>query len=490
MKENIFKTQMETSSVFESGEYKKIINRGLHYFADMERSMYLELSKYELKSFLEDAYSKQSDDGMFRLLDDERMPSDIRQITWYKPTYAVCVVSVYAFVNYPDLFSEELKAKFKKLLDIAFGHGIVEHGGFEGTALTLLLSLIKAGCRKFIEENRDFSAVFTEVIERRISRLAEIAGSDKTFYQHGDFSETPVNARAKQIVAAWNGKDTAVFVYGTLKRKENAADLLCNSVFGGYYKLSGYKLIDLGSYPGIIESEKGTVLGEVYYVDKQTLESLDRYESNGSLYNRETLTVSGELGRTVAEVYVYADKEINAEFCGEYWNLKDSDYVWYAAYGSNLDPVRFSCYILGGKLTGSSKLYTGCADKTLWNEDKTDTVNGKVYFANSSTRWNGKGVAFFDGNGREKVFVHKYKITFGQLKGVWSQEGNGYGWYDSLLCLGISKDGCPVYTITSSGPRPANKPDEAYLKIIENALEKEFNLSKREISRYLKTLMP
>lgn len=490
MNNNIFKSPVIVSRSHRGEELRRIENRGMRYYAEMKSASYLELSRNELKAFLEDAYSKQNDDGIVRLLVEE-MPSDMKQIAWHYPTYAICVVSVYAFVNYPELFTEELKMKFKKLLDAAFRYGIVEHGGFDGYALEVLTALIKAGCRKIVEENRDLSERFSGYFEYNIERFAAAAGLDASFNQRDDWDKIPVDLTALRIIGMWTGKHTPVFVYGSLKKKERAAHFLDGAIFAGYYQLKGYKMINLGSYPGIIESEKGTVLGEVYFVENRTLDMLDRYESNGSLYKRKKLWVSGDFGRIQAEAYVYGYEKTDAKECGNLWKLEDKDYVWYAAYGSNLDPVRFTLYILGGKLSPGSKKQDGCpeAERILWIEDKTDRIPGKVYFANSSSRWKGKGVAFFDPDGKGYAYVHKYKITYSQLKCVWEQEGNNARWYDNLQCLGISRDGCAVYTITSSGYRPANEPDESYLSILEKALKKEFRLTKKEIGSYLKSLL-
>jgi len=59
----------------------------------------------------------------------------------------------------------------------------------------------------------------------------------------------------------------------------------------------------------------------------------------------------------------------------------------------------------------------------------------------------------------------------------------------SLLCLGVGNDGLPIYTITSSEPRPFNKPDEGYVSVIVDALKKEFLCSEAEAKQYIKKII-
>lgn len=57
-------------------------------------------------------------------------------------------------------------------------------------------------------------------------------------------------------------------------------------MFAGPARLDGYALYDLGRYPGIVAQPGGTVWGELWYTDDQTVEQMDLYEEEGSLYRR------------------------------------------------------------------------------------------------------------------------------------------------------------------------------------------------------------
>lgn len=77
-----------------------------------------------------------------------------------------------------------------------------------------------------------------------------------------------------------------VFVYGTLMTGQCADNRLEGAVFAGPARLDGYALYDLGRYPGIVAQPGGTVWGELWYTDDQTVEQMDLYEEEGSLYRR------------------------------------------------------------------------------------------------------------------------------------------------------------------------------------------------------------
>jgi gamma-glutamylcyclotransferase (GGCT)/AIG2-like uncharacterized protein YtfP len=82
-----------------------------------------------------------------------------------------------------------------------------------------------------------------------------------------------------------------VFVYGTLKQGHGNNRLLENSKFLGRCYIEGpWRLINLGAYPGLVEIPKiefAKVLGEVYQVDLDTLQSLDWLEGHPRYYRRD-----------------------------------------------------------------------------------------------------------------------------------------------------------------------------------------------------------
>ncbi len=100
-----------------------------------------------------------------------------------------------------------------------------------------------------------------------------------------------------------------VFVYGTLKRGFYANHFLSEARFLGEGIIEGYEMYDLGSFPAIVEG-KGKVKGEVYEVDRKTLNTLDFYEGVPTLYKREMVEVLMANGQRVkAYAYIFKDKK-------------------------------------------------------------------------------------------------------------------------------------------------------------------------------------
>lgn len=103
-----------------------------------------------------------------------------------------------------------------------------------------------------------------------------------------------------------------IFVYGTLRKGQRANDMLSRCEFVGEATMSG-SLLDLGSYPGMVEDMPGTVKGELYELkDDATISLLDRYEGylpmrEFNLYERRVRWATLPNGERVkAFVYIYA----------------------------------------------------------------------------------------------------------------------------------------------------------------------------------------
>lgn len=95
-----------------------------------------------------------------------------------------------------------------------------------------------------------------------------------------------------------------VFVYGTLMRGERLDHFLASSVFLGHaISKPQWTLVTLGAFPAILESGSTAIWGEVYAVDDETLERLDRVEGHPHFYRRSPLTLSDG---TAVEAYVLA----------------------------------------------------------------------------------------------------------------------------------------------------------------------------------------
>ena len=158
----------------------------------------------------------------------------------------------------------------------------------------------------------------------------------------------------------------------------------------------------------------------------------------------------------------------------EPWIKNDDDVVWYAGYGSNLSKNRFMRYI------------EGCTPNHLITDDEDHAwFPGQMYFGNESSRWNHKGVAFYDPNVEGKTFMRMYKVTREQLKEIQRQEGPSAKWYGRIQPLGIQADGCSIYTLTSEVRHPFNAPDDSYLSLISRALTEENSFTLSEAILYL-----
>lgn len=134
----------------------------------------------------------------------------------------------------------------------------------------------------------------------------------------------------------------------------------------------------------------------------------------------------------------------------------EPDYVWYACYGSNINKARFMKYI------------ENCSDKTPPVEDRPFVFNHNIYFAKSSSRWQGGGIAFLDDTCEGCAYGRIYKITRNQYEDVKRQEGRNY---TKKLELG-DIEGIPVYSFTDTQKNePFRTPSDEYFKTILNGMK-------------------
>ncbi len=281
-----------------------------------------------------------------------------------------------------------------------------------------------------------------------------------------------------------NRHQIRVFVYGTLMRGQRAHHFLEGAEYLGEFILDNYAIYDLGSFPGIKPKNDHRVFGEVYEIVPEMLPTLDRYEGEGSLYDRVKVSAGGDAGTVEAYAYVYKGNPGSEPLDGK-WGTPKKDYVWYACYGSNLSADRFRCYIEGGLCKENGNVYTGCRkDRSLWTDSRIRRYPGRIYFANKSSAWEEKGVAFYDPDAKGETIMRLYRITKEQLQEVQKQEGLWPQWYGRMIELG-TEDGLPVYTITNEVPITRNAPSEKYLSLIRRALIQECGVPEDEAEEYL-----
>ena len=113
-----------------------------------------------------------------------------------------------------------------------------------------------------------------------------------------------------------------LFIYGTLKRGHSrAANLAGQQFLGEVRTLARYRLFDCGSYPGLVEYEKGLeIIGEVWEVDAACLQQLDLVEAvDAGLYRRGSIQLQPPFDFEV-ESYFYLLPVETLTDCGDCWN--------------------------------------------------------------------------------------------------------------------------------------------------------------------------
>ncbi len=445
---------------------------------------YLNERRETLISFLGSVASIQNDKGFIPLFVDDTMPNDARVELIYQPTYAIATIALYCYEEYNLDFNEQLKAFLEKLLNV-FNYGIITHGfDAEETIRKTMAMLSIKSVKRFIEENANLSKALNNTIKSIIGEYKVLLTKGVKISESFD-SDTIHNTEWLRIVSFWEGKSNAVFVYGTLRRNEQANDMLADSIYCGKFVLKNCAMYNLGNFPGIVENSGETVVGEVYFVDEKTIQKLDRYEGEGSLYKRKLVNVHNGKEKIACFAYFYLKDIDNRTQMKQPWGNTNNDEVYYAAYGSNLSEERFACYVMGGVCKQNGRDYSGCSNKNKWKSSELKMFKGRLYFGNSSRLWGNGGVAFYDENGKDFVQMKLYKITREQLLDVQAQEGAGDSWYGRLLCLGIHEDGSEIYTMTSKTLRPENAPSVEYLDLIETALINDCGYTKKRAKNYI-----
>jgi gamma-glutamylaminecyclotransferase len=95
-----------------------------------------------------------------------------------------------------------------------------------------------------------------------------------------------------------------LFVYGTLMRDGSRNRAISSQTFIREAKTkTGYQLLDLGSYPGLVRVEQDgrQVMGELWEINKSLMPMLDRIEGAPNLYRMEKVEIENE----EKEVYSY-----------------------------------------------------------------------------------------------------------------------------------------------------------------------------------------
>ncbi|SDY94500.1 Uncharacterized conserved protein YtfP, gamma-glutamylcyclotransferase (GGCT)/AIG2-like family [Proteiniborus ethanoligenes] len=423
----------------------------------MEESYNLFINQVEGKAdvqalivLIEELVSNQDSDGYWRLISSDDIPYDAKVEYWKYPTILFTSIMIKFQLNYPKLCNnlKGFDTTLIRALNILEKGKLVGHG-FSSFSFRInaIKTLLKADIMRFIELYPEKHEKFTELIYFSKSEIEKLLKEGNTRF---DYDEE-FSLRMEDVLNKMNNKKKVfLFVYGTLmKSNRQKQSYLEEAEFRGEGILSGYSLYDLGYYPGIVESKDGRVKGEVYYISEDKIHELDIYEAEGLLYKRVIAQVYSDKNEKIdAYVYVYnqsIEGKTKIDFVYQPWfegvAYIYTNYVWYACYGSNINKERFMKYILGDAIR------SGCRDKTPPVDEKPIIVKYPIYFANHSSRWNNKGVAFLDISKRGKSYGKMYLITKEQFEEIHQQEGNGPSWYNKKVNLGF-QGGIPIQTIT------------------------------------------
>ena len=156
--------------------------------------------------------------------------------------------------------------------------------------------------------------------------------------------------------------------------------------------------------------------------------------------------------------------------------------IWYASYGSNVSPRRFSKYL-------------GVEPDSVANRSCWLAGSGRLFTAGESKKWDG-AVLFVDPCADGIVIYRVYHLTAAEFLAVWAGENDLSilpqgdqvigtirdmqvfdsmrikinGKYDMAISVNrFGKD--PVVTITTSKPLKSGPPGEDYLAIIAEGLK-------------------
>ena len=116
---------------------------------------------------------------------------------------------------------------------------------------------------------------------------------------------------------------TLLFVYGTLKRGCSNHRHLAGQKFVGLARtLPGFRLYDLGGYPGIVAQpeDRSGVVGEVWSIEDESLRQLDEFEGvHEGLYRREPIPLQPPFADQAIDAYVSVLPVVGRPEVGSEW---------------------------------------------------------------------------------------------------------------------------------------------------------------------------
>ena len=114
-----------------------------------------------------------------------------------------------------------------------------------------------------------------------------------------------------------------VFVYGTLRKGFRNHYLLSSSKFIGYGMTKDKYSLYADGIPYVVKIPNTQIKGEVYEVDKNTLDVLDDLEGHPDFYRRELVDVIVNRKTIQAWIYFYPYPEGKLIESGDFKNYKE-----------------------------------------------------------------------------------------------------------------------------------------------------------------------
>ncbi len=450
-----------------------------------------EVSFTEILPLLQSSEKMQSPDGFIRLVDGEGTPpSDIRVDLWYMPTYTLTGIMMHYVLSNELSIKKDFPWKdcFFNLLTASTGRNFKGHGIDDMIGLCQTINLFcTAGLPYFLKGFPDFCPQFTELVKTTEHNLIHLLADNRV----NDCWARNLRHDYQKSLSLLHNKKTEIFVYGTLMKNRSNHCLMASADFAGQGILKDYALFELGSFPGIKPSQGDFVKGELYFVNDETLNTLNHLESEGTMYHLTPVKIQQDK-YTLPDVFTYVysgeiQPKSQIDLIHQPWGKNQDRYVWYACYGSNLLEGRFLCYLQGGTCSYNGRTYAGCTDKTLPKASKPITIPFAMYYGNRSASWNNGGVSFLDSSKIGQTLGRMYLISEEQFYEIHKQEGSGYHWYNQLIYLGRDTE-FEIYTFTNKNRREKCEPTESYITVMRQGLIETYpKISKKDLKSYFST---
>lgn len=230
--------------------------------------------------------------------------------TVLKPSLAVAATSIYCCVKNRELTHEDffirdiclkLEGLVKTIVATPFAMSILREPEY-------FLALFKAPVKRFL--------IFYEEKVPNFKNLVKLLLNTAKFYEAIPAEDARLNnpaiatrrAQLYQLNRAYHGFTCTIFVYGTLMVGERRNGLMDRAAYGGKYFLKDYGCYNVDNFPGIVKDKGAKVEGEIYFVPYPLLQVLDKYEAEGTLYERKNVVVCNPPALLSCQVYVYKGK--------------------------------------------------------------------------------------------------------------------------------------------------------------------------------------